>query len=345
MLPAAIIAAVRRPYFFEIFAVANLVAVALLAADTVAIAGSPFRHLVSFALVLGVQAVAGVALRWVAARLRGDRGYARHVFRRAWWIDTGRLTLFGAMAIVTYGWIKLIVPIEHPRLFDQELWELDRLLFFGAYPVLFVLDLFGGPRFLRLMDWSYANVFYASSTIAFTWLLSAPSRRVRVAFANGNAVLWIAGAWLYLLIPSLGPAYRFPEIWFALSESLPRTQALQALLMRNYQNVLRAAAGEPVTAPIQIAFGIGAFPSLHVAFQTYVFFWTRRLWRAGEVLFAIFALVILLGSMMTGWHYLVDGLAGVLMAWLCYRIPWRRASLDRWIALREASSRRARSRI
>ena len=45
------------------------------------------------------------------------------------------------------------------------------------------------------------------------------------------------------------------------------------------------ANGTAVTEPIRIVFGIGAFPSLHVAFQTYVFLWTRRALdgRAGAV--------------------------------------------------------------
>lgn len=334
----------RRPYFFEVFALANLLLVGLLASGRLPGDGSPLRHVLAFAVVLGGQAVAGVAARLVIALVRRDRSYARRVRTAAWWLDTARLILFSAVAIITYGWIKLIVPITNPRLFDQALWDLDQLLFLGASPVLLFLDLFADRRFLAVIDWSYANIFYASSVIAYAWLLSAPGRRVRIAFANGNTVLWIAGGWLYMLIPAIGPAYRFPEIWFAHSEVLQTTQTLQALLMRNYQNVIRAASGEPVTAPIRIAFGIGAFPSLHVAFQTYVFFWTRKLWRAGEVLFGIFAAVIFLGSMITGWHYLVDSIAGLLLAWLCYRVAWRSARLDRWLALFNGPARGARRR-
>ena len=67
-----------------------------------------------------------------------------------------------------------------------------------------------------------------------------------------------------------------------------------------------------------IVLGIGAFPSLHVAAQMYVFLWMRRLWTSGEVLFGIFVVVIFLGSMITGWHYFIDGVAGVALALGCY---------------------------
>lgn len=310
----------KRPYFFELFVLANLAAIALVAHAALPIVGSPLGHLITFSIGIGIQAVAGIGVRLLVSLMRQDRSYLAVIRTRAWILDTLRLVVFGGMVIVVYGWIKLVVPIYHPRLFDPELWELDRVLFFGIAPTTFILDVFGSRSFLQLIDWTYANIFFASASIAFAWVLSHPERRIRIAFANGNALLWITGGWLYLLLPSLGPALRFPEVWLAHSESLRNTQGLQAILMRNYQNVIRAWNGMPITEPIRIVFGIGAFPSLHVAFQMYVFLWARRVWRTGQVLFGIFVLVIFLGSMITGWHYLIDSLAGVAMAYLSYRI-------------------------
>ncbi|HEV7768644.1 MAG TPA: phosphatase PAP2 family protein [Thermoanaerobaculia bacterium] len=309
----------RRPYFFEIFALVNLAAIALFAWASLPIVGSPIAHLIAFAVAFGTQALVGVIVRVIIALVRRDRSYLIAIRSVGWLVDTLRLLVGSAAVIVAYGWIKLVVPIYHPRLFDAELWDLDRILFLGIAPTTFFLDLFGAPWFLRVIDWTYANIFFVSGSIAYAWLFSHPERRIRIAFANGNAALWISGAWLYLLLPSLGPALRFPEVWFAHSEGLRVTQGLQAILMRNYQNVIRAWNGEAITEPIRIVFGIGAFPSMHVAFQMFVFLWTRRLWRAGQVLFGIFVFVIFLGSMITGWHYLIDSIAGLVMAYLSYR--------------------------
>jgi hypothetical protein len=315
---------VKRIHFFEVFAVANLAIVALLFHATASLAGSPLRHLLSFSVGIGMQALAGIIVRSIVSGIRGDRTYFNVIRDPAWIVETLRLIVFGAVIVVAYGWIKLTVPLYHPRLFDEALWAVDRALFFGIEPSTFLLNLFNTGPFLRVVDLSYAYIFFASATVAYAFFLSAPDRKLRVAFANGNAVLWMLGAWLYLLVPSLGPALRFPDIWFAHTQSLQVTQTMQALLMRNYQNVIRAANGAPVTEPIRIVFGLAAFPSLHVAFQTYVFLWMRRVWTAGEVLFGIFAVTIFLGSMITGWHYLVDGLAGLLMAYLCYRLCFPR---------------------
>ena len=310
------------------FALANLAVIALFARESLPIVGSPLLHLFTFTIALGTQALAGIAVRAVVALIQRDRAYFAAIRTVAWITDTLRLVIGGAIVIVAYGWLKLTVPIYHQRLFDPELWELDRLLFLGIAPTTFLLDAFGAPFFLRAIDWAYANIFVVSAFVAFAWVFSHPERRIRVAFANGNAMLWITGAWLYLLIPSLGPALRFPEVWFAHSETLRVTQTLQALLMRNYNNVLRAWNGVAITEPIRIVFGVGAFPSLHVAFQMYVFLWTRRIWRAGQLLFGIFVFVIFLGSLITGWHYLVDSLFGLGMAYLFYRICFPRHADD-----------------
>jgi PAP2 superfamily protein len=324
----------RRFYFFEVFALANLAAIALLAQGTLPIVGSPLWHVVVFSSGLVSNVLLGVAVRSLIALVRRDRAYFRIIRTREWLADTARLVLAGGVVITTYGWIKLVLPIVHPRLFDEELWKVDQLLGVGLSPTIFFVDLFDTGPFLRVIDQAYANIFYASAMLAFSYFLSEPSRRVRVAFANGNAVLWIGGAWLYMLFPSIGPAFRFPDVWMAHAESLRITHRMQVMLMRNFQNVLRASHGEPVTEPVRIVFGVAAFPSLHVAFQMYVFLWMRRLWTSGEVLFGVFVFTILLGSMITGWHYLVDGLAGLALAYLCFRFSWRRGRLERWMELR-----------
>lgn len=318
----------NRVHFFEVFALANLVLVALVFWRSVPIAGAPWIHLLTFSVGIGTQAVTGIGIRCIVALARRDRSYFAAIRKPAWLLETLRMIVGGAAVVVVYGWIKLVVPLYHPRLFDEALWDLDRILFFGLAPSTFFLDLFAVPAFLRAIDWSYANIFFASATVAYAYFLSSPERRIRVAFANGNALLWISGAWLYLLVPSVGPALRFPEVWFAHAETLRVTQTMQALLMRNYQNVIRAAQGTEITEPIRIFFGVAAFPSLHVAFQTYVFLWMRRLWTSGEVLFGMFAATIFLGSMITGWHYLVDGLAGLVLAYLCFRFCFPRHADD-----------------
>ena len=318
----------RRLHFFEIFIVANLAAIALFAWETLPILRSPAKIVAGLVLSMVLQAAAGVGVRAAVALVRRDRGYFRIIRTRAWLIETARIVVGFALIVFTYGWIKLVVPIKHPVLLDQALWDLDETLFFGVAPSVFFLNLFGSDAVLRAVDWSYANIFFASTLIANAYFFSEPSRRIRVAFANGYSVLWLTGAWLYMLIPSIGPAYRFHDVWMVHGDTLRITQNIQALLMRNYRNVTGGGG------PVSIVFGIAAFPSLHVAFQMFACLWMRRLWRWGEVLFAFFVVVIFLGSMITGWHYFVDGVAGLILGYVCYRVSFQRSRVLRFLELR-----------
>ena len=296
----------KRPYFFEVFIAANFI---LISALLWRITRNPLAELATiFAVLLPVfvlQLLLGAAIRFAINRT----GYMQSIRSKTWIADSVRLLVFSVLSVQTYGWIKLAVPLLHPTLYDQQLWSIDAALFAGHSPNVFFVTLFGGM--LRFFDWTYANVFLASIWIASTYFLSDPDEDIRVKFMNSNSLMWIAGSWLYVLVPSLGPAYRFPQVWLPLASMLGNTQYLQRILMTNYQNVLRLG-------PVNVFFGIGAFPSLHVAFEVLVWLWLRRIWRAGAALFAIFTVIIFFGSIVTGWHYLIDSIAGIALAFAAY---------------------------
>ncbi|HXH41546.1 MAG TPA: phosphatase PAP2 family protein [Thermoanaerobaculia bacterium] len=320
---------IGRPYFFEIFTFANLVVLLFVLGNVGPLAIQTMGSVMP-PIVVGflVQALFGIAVRLAFAARRGSTAELLATYRSGGWIaDTFRLAIFTGLWVHVYGWIKLTMPMLHPRLFDQELWNLDRAVFFGYSPNLFLLTLFSSSAVLRAIDWSYAYVFFASLNILAIFIASAPDRRMRIAFMNSNTLLWLGGAWLYVAVPALGPAYRFPEVWLPLAPLLPETQHFQRLLIANYSAVL--AWLRDVPQPVNILLGVAAFPSLHVGFQTLAFLWMRRQTRWGGTLFGIFVAFIFIGSIVTGWHYLIDGLAGAALAWVSYisaqRVPAIRA--------------------
>jgi hypothetical protein len=296
----------KRPYFFEVFTVFNFILIQLLLWPITRAPLATLMHMFSILLpAFVIQALIGVAIRVAIDRQKRRR------YDAEWLVDTARIVIFSVLSVHTYGWIKVSIPLLHARLFDQELWNVDQAMFFGHSPNLFFLDVFSYPVTLRFFDWTYANVFIASINIASIFFLSDLDRRIRLGFMNSNTLMWLVGAWLYVAIPSLGPAYRFPGVWLPLSAMLTNTQELQRILMTNYQHVLHNQA-------VNILLGIAAFPSLHVAFEFLIWLWLRRVWRVGAILFAIFTVVIFLGSIVTGWHYLIDAIAGLVLAAICY---------------------------
>ena len=320
-------------YAYEWILIAHLVVLTIVARAESLEFLSLFRDIFrAIEISLLSATVGGIALRAGHAAFSGRWPRYRAVITSPGWIvDTIRLVIAEAALTLVYGWMKLVVPVFNHRLFDQQLWDIDRAISFGFSPNLFVLALFSNSSFLRLIDWAYANIFVATMLIAFAYFLSAPSRRLRLAFMTSNVLLWIWGAYLYLLVPSLGPAYRFPQLWFEYAAQLQTTQRMQALLMRNYTNMLALNRG--VNTPVSLIYGIAAFPSLHVAWQALVALWMRREWVYGEVLFSVMLFVIFIGSMITGWHYLVDGIAGVVLALAAYYAVVRSFKLRRWFAL------------
>lgn len=334
---------VYRPYFFEVYAVANLLILHWILMRTQGMNGA-IASLPQLMLQLTPAAVAqlliGVAIRAAVLyfRKRGElRDYVRTIRSKQWLLDSLRLVIVATLTIHTYAWIKLVIPLVHAPLFDQQLWEIDRTLFFGMSPTIFFLSLFSNGAALRFVDFTYAYVFVATINIAFVYFLSSPSRRVRVAFNDGNTLMWITGAWLYTLIPSIGPAYRFPQVWLEYSSLLSHTHFLQSLLMTNYQRVIHHISSPD--QPINILLGIAAFPSMHVAFLTFVFLWMRKLWRYGGIVFGVATLFIFIGSVVTGWHYLIDSIAGLLLALACYAVFAKLYRLARWFHLAEIVNR------
>ena len=320
----------HRPYFFEVFSVAQIILVyAVIVLHGPNILGMVNANMAVTLLAMLLATVAGLIFRFGAAAYRGKaRVLWRAIANGGWLTDTLRLMVGNALLIGVYGSIKLVLPIYHPLLYDRQLWEIDSAMFGGYSPVVFVLSVFSNPGSLRFFDFAYANIFFFSLQFSFMYFLSHPSRRIRMAYADGSMALWCLGAWLYLLVPSLGPAYVFPDVWLAYRDALPETNRFHRLLIMNYQGVLDLKAG--ISAPLTFFYGVAAFPSLHVALQTFIFVWMRRLWISAQVLFGIFTLLILLGSMITGWHYLIDGLAGMVMAVGCYAVPARLWGVHQW---------------
>jgi hypothetical protein len=307
----------RRPYLFEIIALLNAAWVFAVTWDNAVHTIAELAFSVAGAAVL--SAIAGVALRCLIAWRRGNlRHYLAIIGSRAWLIDSVRITVGLSLLALSYTWIKLLVPIFHPVLYDQALFDLDRAVCLGIAPSVFLLNLFSDPRFLHFIDHAYAWFFLGGMVLSYAMLFSAASRRVRVTFMTSTVLMWLAGAWLYMLIPSLGPAYAFADIWMPFGKDLPITQSLQAKLMANYRGVLEMARGRE--ANIFPMFGIAAFPSLHIATQTLVAVWMRRVWPAGQVVFGFAAFFVFIGSMITGWHYLIDGVAALALSFGSYGI-------------------------
>ncbi len=265
-------------------------------------------------LMLGGLAV---RLAWLAGT--GRRSEAWSWIRDVrWWLRSARYLVIGALLTHFYTWLKVFVPVIHRRLFDAQLYDLDRIVMFGFQPSVFFLNLFSGSSAISVIDRGYGELFFAVLAFSVAFFLSSRDESTRRVFVAGFVVLWSLGAWLYLVVPALGPAYAFPEEFMRFREQLRGSVGTQGVLFRNYQQIHRFALGSGETL-INPVLGIAAFPSLHVGHVAFVAILLRRVAKATQLPLALAVALMFVGSIVTGWHYMVDSIAGIVLAWLSVR--------------------------
>ena len=95
----------------------------------------------------------------------------------------------------------------------------------------------------------------------------------------------------------------------------------QGALAANYARMIAGRDGS--LREFNPYLGVAAFPSLHVGAHWLFALWARRHARPMFVPFAVATALTFVASVATGWHYAVDGYAGLLLAWLVVTVADR----------------------
>ena len=230
--------------------------------------------------------------------------------------------LMGIVA-ADYTWLKLLIPALNGRSWDTGLGNLDRLLCGGIDPNRFLLAILAGnPRWVAsavdIMYWLWMFAGLLGGIV----LLTAADRAVRRSGAASLALFWLAGAWIYVAVPAFGPALVDLDLWTQVRVLLPNNAGTERELLWNYMAVKSIVAGKPM--PVRVSFGVAAMPSLHVGLDVLFALWARRQARSWAWVWWILTGVTSLGAVATGWHYLVDVIAGAGLALAAYLLAAER---------------------
>lgn len=233
-----------------------------------------------------------------------------------------------------FGEIKSSMHLLVPVYADPYLADADRAIFgTDAWKAMSLLVPYGSAT--TILDYTYVIWFlimYIAILIA-VFMRGNPERRFRF-FATYFMSWIILGNVVALIADSAGPCF-YKEFYGAqpyqalfdhLNSVAERIHPLAALSVQKY------IIDQYRTNTEMFGEGISAFPSLHVAIAMLVsifFFDINKI--AGYVGFA-FCVTILIGSVVLGWHYAVDGLASIaavpllwcMAGWL-YRLRRRSA--------------------
>lgn len=227
--------------------------------------------------------------------------------------------------LVSFSQLKNQIPHLQPFSWDTVFVELDRILHFDTLPHEYLLGIFG---------WHYAISFFTGLynvwlfMMYFTLLIACflkPESAVRMQFLIAFVLTWtIGGNLMATAFASVGPVYferlGLGDTYAPLMQALEAHAAAGGLTVIETQNLLWSwYTGE---ANLN---AISAFPSMHVASTTlmalFAFSWSRWAGLAASA----FALSIMIGSVLLGWHYAVDGYVGALLA----ALSWKAAG---WLA-------------
>jgi hypothetical protein len=216
-------------------------------------------------------------------------------------------TLLVGIAASAFLPLKFAIPREIPFWLDQPL-ERVELALFGMQPWLALDDVLGWAAVP--MDWLYGAWLPTQSLILFLVILSSPSpgkSRLLVAYSLTWFLLGVVAA---VLFASAGPIFYdrlFGGSTFAgLRETLQSRGAWIALAESD--QMWASLSGK---APGAVA-GISAMPSIHVAISAWIYLAARKLAPRATVPALIYALLIWIGSVQLGWHYVSDGLLGAV---------------------------------
>lgn len=212
------------------------------------------------------------------------------------------------LVLVAYTNLKSRLVQLHPRIFDTALARLDALVHFGGGDFVGWLQRVNDWRpWLGTLGLVYLFAWVALAlpfAFAFARGGGAAARRLLVALA----LVYVAGGFLYLALPSLGPAFVVRERFAHLAWGLP-FQVQESMLA-----ALRAVARDPAS-PATPFFGIAAFPSLHLATTGLGLFAAWRWSRWLLVLLVPLNLLVAWSALVWGWHYAIDFYPGLLLAW------------------------------
>lgn len=196
---------------------------------------------------------------------------------------------------------------------DAMLLRWDRWLFFGHSPAVLLHDLLGQNVAMYVLLVIYESFSTIVSISFVAALVLTPRIRDGYVFIASAIWTWILGTASYYLIPSLGPFDSAPEEFAGLPHTM--IQETQARYMAQRAHLLADPGASDAFAQVS------AFASLHVALVTLLLLMARYYGlRRTTVALWLYLGGTMIATIYLGWHFVLDDVAGVLIAVVAVRI-------------------------
>ncbi len=264
-----------------------------------------FGSLAMFAVLMLVDACVRTGFRrWTVRKAWG-------VLRQRWPPERLAIALSGLLAyyIVYASYHNLKSWDAFNTVRDDLLLRVDKWLFFGHSPAILLHDLFGQ----HIAAYIFAVIYESFSTMVTISVVAVLvfANRIRDSYVFLMSALWtwILGVCAYYLIPSIGPFHSAPSEFAQLTHTM--ITSTQARYMAQRAHLLAHPSASDAFAQVS------AFASLHVGFTCMILFMLRYFgFRLAARVMTVYLFAVILATVYFGWHFFVDDIAGVILAYL-----------------------------
>ena len=210
----------------------------------------------------------------------------------------------------TFSSFKQVIPFINNFSWDYRFMKLDYILHFGHHPWEFFRFFLNYPYIIKIID--RLNTLWFPTLLFFClWMAWSLRRKLRLQFFVNICLAWIIlGTFLAIIFSSAGPCYYSkvingrPDPYKPLISRLTEIHTSKPLFAINNQIGIWKAYKNRVWLPFG---GISAMPSLHIAIAVLLALVGWQINRFIGVLLTAYVFIILIGSIILGWHYAVDG--------------------------------------
>jgi hypothetical protein len=217
--------------------------------------------------------------------------------------------LFASM-LASYFALRWCLAALQARLLDPELYRIDRALFGETPAVLF--DRFVTPASVEWFAFFYYGYFFLVAAHLLGTLIFDSGRR-RYELLLGAAIVVSVGHASYTIVPGIGP--------HEYCAALFHHQLVGGAWWDRVESAVRSGGAM-----------LDIFPSLHTALPTLFALHSfrhrqRRPYRQSWLLVSAAVVNIVIATLFLRWHYGIDVLAGLLLAFTAQRVAvfaWRR---------------------
>lgn len=273
------------------------------------------RVALSAAIFAALVAIDGVRRTTGRRTARSVLGTVRARWTRRRLALAASLLLAYHVVYFCYHNLKSWDVFNQPR--DHDLLAWDRWLFLGHSPAVLLHQVLGQHVAAYVLLVVYES-FSTLVSIAFVAAVVLRDRlRDAAVFIASMVWVWILGVASYYAIPSLGPFWSAPGEFAGLPHTM--VQDTQARYLGQRADLLAHPHASGSFAQVS------AFASLHVGVTCVIvlmasYYGLRRTTRV----LAVFLCATIVATVYLGWHFALDDVAGLAIAWVSVR-------LGRWV--------------